>query len=252
MKRTFLFITCVLASMTMFAQQSMLDGNPVWVYEQEVEWEIKNAPENVEMYNAEPFILIHTYAIKGDTTIQGKVYKKLYHEFQTETYQYLFGTNGGVLVTPLREEGNKILAPRSFYQQRWGDADWYYEMVGSTDDEIVIYDFDMLKEGKASIQQYGQISSHFIENRFTKRLVDKTTREVYQFGEDNQALRITKGIGCNKNNVLLFAPFADDSYLVPNEVEVEMEHITQDVPYIYFETDNSGSITSTAQWLRCT
>ena len=46
MKRTLLLITCVLASMTMFAQQSMLDGNPVWVYEQEVEWEIKNAPNN--------------------------------------------------------------------------------------------------------------------------------------------------------------------------------------------------------------
>ena len=28
----------VLQSETLQAQQSMLDGNPVWVYEQEVEW----------------------------------------------------------------------------------------------------------------------------------------------------------------------------------------------------------------------
>ena len=81
MKRTLLFITCVIATMTMFAQQSMLDGNPVWVYEQEVEWNVKNAPENTLIWN-EPMYFIHTYTIKGDTTIQGRVYKKLYHEFQ--------------------------------------------------------------------------------------------------------------------------------------------------------------------------
>ena len=252
MKRTVLFFTSVLASITMLAQQSMLDGNPVWVYQQEVGLDIKNAPENVTWIDSEPFLLFHTYFIDGDTTIQGRVYKKLYHEYKTEYGKYAFGANGTELVAPLREEGNKILAPRSFYQQRWGDAEWYYEIAGSTNDEIVVYDFDALNEWKVSIQQNGQIFSHFIDNISTKRLVDKTTREVYQFGEDNQALQITKGIGCNKNNVLLFAPFADDAYLIPNEVEAEAEHITKDTPGIYVETDNSGSFTSTVQWLRCT
>ena len=188
MKRTLLLITCVLATMTMFAQQSMLDGNPVWVYQQEVEWEIKNAPENVELLNSELFLLFHTYFIDGDTTIQGHVYKKLYHEYKTEYGKDVFEANGAELVAPLREEGNKILAPRSFYQKRWGDAEWYYEMEGSTNDEIVVYDFDALNEWKVSIQQNGQIFSHFIEKRFTKGLVDKTKREVYQFGEDSRAL----------------------------------------------------------------
>jgi hypothetical protein len=243
----------------MFAQQSMLEGNPVWVYQQEIIWRIKNAPENVKRVASEPFFLFHTYSIKGDTTIQGKVYKKLYHEYQNEKGEYLFGTNGAELVTPLREDGNKIFAPRSFFQKQWGDADWYYEMVGSTDDEIVIYDFDMLKEGKVTIEQKGQIFSHFIITTVEKRLSDKTLHQVYQFGSDKDEtsqqetlLEITDGIGCNKDNVLLFAPFADDGYLVPDEVDVEMEHITSNLPAIYFETDKSGSITSTVQWFRCT
>ena len=251
MKRTLLFITCVLATMTMFAQQSMLDGNPVWVYEQEVEWNVKNAPENTLIWN-EPMYFIHTYSIKGDTTIQGRVYKKLYHEFQTETHQYLFGMNGTELITPLREEGNKILAPRSFYQKRWGDAEWYYEIEGSTNDEIVVYDFDALHEGKVITQQKGQIFSHFIENQFTKRLVDKTTREVCQFGEDSSALQITNGIGCNKNNVLLFAPFADDGYLMPDEIEAEMTIETHTMTGIYtYPTEDEDSYSRTYRTLEC-
>ena len=235
------------------AQQSMLDGNPVWVYQQEVEWNVKNAPENTLIWN-EPMYFIHTYTIKGDTTIQGKVYKKLYHEFQNETHQYLFGTNGGEFVTPLREEGNKILAPRSFYQQRWGDAEWYYEMEGSTEDEIVVYDFDALHEGKVTTQQKGQIFSHFIDNQFTKRLVNKTTREVYQFGTDKQALQITAGIGCTKNNVLLLAPFADDGYLMPDEIEAEMTIETHTMTGIFmYPTEDEDSYPSrTYRSLECT
>ena len=259
MKRTFItFVSALVlflaSSEQLCAQHSMLEGNPVWVYEQEVKFDIKNAPENVQWIDIEPLLLYHIYFIDGDTTIQGRVYKKLYHEYKTEHGKDAFGANGVELVSLLREESDKILAPRSFYQKRWSDVDWYYEMVGSTDDEIVVYDFDALKEGKISTQQNGQIFTHFIEKKFTKGLVDKTKSEVYQFGEDSRALQITEGIGCNKNNVLLFAPFADDAYLVPNEVEAETEHITstKDLPVICFVTDNSGSITSTVQWLRCT
>ena len=259
MKRTLLLITCVIATMTMFAQQSMLDGNPVWVYEQEVEWNVKNAPENTLIWN-EPMYFIHTYTIKGDTTIQGKVYKKLYHEFQNETHQYLFGTNGGELVTPLREEGNKILAPRSFYQQRWGDAEWYYEMEGSNNDEIVVYDFDALKKGKVSIEQKGQIFSHFIVTTVEKRLADKTLHQVYDFGSDKDEtsqqktlLQITDGIGCNKDNVLLFAPFADDSFILPDEIEAEMTIETHTMTGIYmYPTEDEDSYSRTYRTLECT
>ena len=253
MKRTLLLITCVLASMTMFAQQSMLDGNPVWVYEQEVEWEIKNAPNN-ENVKTIPFgedsYLFHVYFIDGDTTIQNREYKKLYHEYKDINCRYVFGTQGAELVTPLREEGNKVLAPRSFYQKRWGDAEWYYEIEGSTDDEIVVYDFDVLKEGKVSIQQNGQIFSHFIDNEFWDKLIDKTSCQVYQFGKDNQSLQITEGIGCNKNNVLLFAPFADDTYLVPDELEAELE-INPSIPGMYptlYSTTSDVTLRCTWDW----
>ncbi len=253
MKRTLLFITCVIATMTLFAQQSMLDGNPVWVYEQEVEWEIKNAPNN-ENVKTIPFgedsYLFHVYFIDGDTTIQNREYKKLYHEYKDINCRYVFGTQGAELVTPLREEGNKVLAPRSFYQKRWGDAEWYYEMEGSNNDEIVIYDFDALKEGKVSIEQNGQIFSHFIDNVFWDKLIDKTSCQVYQFGKDNQSLQITAGIGCNKNNVLLFAPFADDTYLVPDELEAELE-INPSIPGMYptlYSTTSDVTLRCTWDW----
>ena len=250
----------VASSEPLCAQWSMLDGDPVWVYRQEVEWNVKNAPENTLIWN-EPMYFIHTYTIKGDTTIQGKVYKKLYHEFQNEKHQYLFGTNGGELVTPLREEGNKILAPRSFYQQRWGDAEWYYEMEGSNNDEIVVYDFDALKKGKVSIEQKGQIFSHFIVTTVEKRLADKTLHQVYDFGSDKDEtsqqktlLQITDGIGCNKDNVLLFAPFADDSFILPDEIEAEMTIETHTMTGIsMYPTEDEDSYPSrTYRSLECT
>ena len=253
MKRTVLFFTSVLASMTMLAQQSMLDGNPVWVYQQEVGWNIKNAPNDESMKTiavGHPSCLFHIYFLDGDTAIQNRVYKKLYHEYKDINCGYVFGTQGAELVTPLREEGNKILAPRSFYQQRWGDAEWYYEIVGSTNDEIVVYDFNTLKEGKVSTQQNEQIFSHFIEETFDTRIVDKTLRQVYQFGKDNQAMQITAGIGCSNNNVLLFAPFGDDTYLVPDELEAEIE-INPSIPGMvprYNTSDEDVILRCTWDW----
>ena len=215
----------VLQSETIQAQQSMLDGDPVWVYRQSIGITIKNAPKEVGRFDDEP-LFYHIYYIKGDTTIQNRVYKKLYHEYLNENGKYAFDTQGVELVTPIREEGNKILAPRSFYQKRWGNADWYYEIVGSTDDEIVVYDFDAFKEGTISIQQKGQIFAQSIGNFSNQRMVDKSYRQEYTLGDDGQALQIIDGIGCWKNNVLLFAPFADDSFLVPEEAETEMWYRT--------------------------
>lgn len=215
----------VLQSETIQAQQSMLDGDPVWVYRQSIGITIKNAPKEVGRFDDEP-LFYHIYYIKGDTTIQNRVYKKLYHEYLNEKGLYAFDTQGVELVTPIREEGHKILAPRSFYQKLWGDADWYYEIVGSTDDEIVVYDFDAFKEGTISIQQKGQIFAQSIGNFSNQRMVDKSYRQEYTLGDDGQALQIIDGIGCWKNNVLLFAPFADDSFLVPEEAETEMWYRT--------------------------
>ena len=216
----------VASSEPLCAQWSMLDGNPVWVYRQSVNATIKNAPKEVRQFNVEPLLFYHTYYIKGDTTINNRVYKKLYHEYLNEKGEYAFGTQGAELVTPIREEGDKILVPRSFYQMRWEDADWYYEIVGSTDDEIVVYDFDAFKAGTVSIQQKGQIFAQSIENLSKSRLVDMSYRQEYLLRDDSKALQIIDGIGCWKNNVLLFAPFADDSFLVPEEVETEMWYRT--------------------------
>ncbi|MBR6893180.1 MAG: hypothetical protein IKN15_08095 [Bacteroidaceae bacterium] len=159
----------VLQSETIQAQQSMLDGDPVWVYRQSIGTTIKNAPANL-FWNDEALTFYHIYYIKGDTTIQNRVYKKLYHEYLNENGKYAFNTQGVELVTPLREEGNKILAPRSYYQKLWGDADWYYEIVGSTDDEIVVYDFDAFKAGEVSIQQKGQIFAQSIGKFSNQRI----------------------------------------------------------------------------------
>ena len=71
----------VASSEPLCAQWSMLDGDPVWVYRQSVNATIKNAPKEVRQFNVEPLLFYHTYYIKGDTTIQNRVYKKLYHEY---------------------------------------------------------------------------------------------------------------------------------------------------------------------------
>ena len=212
---------------------SMLDGDPVWVYQQKVWFRIKNAPEGAMMMVAYPVLFYHTYYLKGDTTIQNRVYKKLYHEYLNENGEYAFNTRGAELVTPIREEGYKILVPRDYYQKRWGDADWYSEMLGSTANEIRIYDFEMFLTGYKQLAEPSSVE-----------LIDKTSRKVYSFGDDNQVVQVIDGIGCSQNNVLLFAPFGNDSFLVPNETEAEMtalENSSYLIPYYNIQGGTSDS-----------
>jgi len=253
MKRTFItFISALVlflaSSEQLCAQHSMLEGNPVWVYQQEVAWDVKDFPANVNMSAIyEPLAyFFHIYYVKGDTTIQNRAYKKLYHEYIDINGAYAFGTNGAELISLLREDGDKILAPRSFYQKQWGDADRYYELVGSTDDEIVVYDFDAFRQGKVSLEQKNEIFTHFIENQYQTTLVDKTSRKVYSLGEDENAVQVIDRIGCSQNNVMLYAPFADDAYLVPDEVEAEMKILINmtDSTISMYPTGNSNGETS--------
>ncbi len=253
MKRTFItFISALVlflaSSEQLCAQHSMLEGNPVWVYQQEVAWDVKDFPANVNMSAIyEPLaFFFHIYYVKGDTTIQNRAYKKLYHEYIDINGAYAFGTNGAELISLLREDGDKILAPRSFYQKQWGDADRYYELVGSTDDEIVVYDFDAFRQGKVSLEQKNEIFTHFIENQYQTTLVDKTSRKVYSLGEDENAVQVIDRIGCSQNNVMLYAPFADDAYLVPDEVEAEMKILINmtDSTVSMYPTGNSNGETS--------
>ena len=238
MKRTFItFISALVlflaSSEQLCAQRSMLDGDPVWVYRQEVWFHVKNAPEDVMVMFGYPVLFYHTYYIKGDTTINNRVYKKLYHEYLNENGEYAFGTQGAELVTPIREEGDKILVPRDYYQKQWGDADWYFEMPGSTANEIKIYDFEMFLTGYKQLAEPSSVE-----------LIDKTSRKVFSFGDNNQVVQVIDGIGCSQNNVLLFAPFGNDRFLVPNETEAEMtvvENSSYLIPYYNIQGSTSNS-----------
>ena len=236
-RRLMVFVSALMlfvaSSEPLCAQRSMLDGDPVWVYQQEVWFRVKNAPEDVMGMFGYPVLFYHTYYIKGDTTINNRVYKKLYHDYLNENGEYAFGTQGAELVTPIREEGDKILVPRNYYQKQWGDADWYFEMPGSTANEIKIYDFEMFLTGYKQLAEPSSVE-----------LIDKTSRKVFSFGDNNQVVQVIDGIGCSQNNVLLFAPFGNDRFLVPNETEAEMtvvENSSYLIPYYNIQGGTSNS-----------
>ena len=81
MKRTLLFLTCMLASMTMLAQKYFLEEGKVWTY-------------HYQGYNGREFNVGRI--IDGDTIIGGLTYKKIYDNV------------GGQYMYALREEGKKI------------------------------------------------------------------------------------------------------------------------------------------------
>ena len=81
MKRTLLFLTCMLASLTMLAQEYFLEEGKVWKY-------------HYQGYNGREFNVGRI--INGDTIIGGLTYKKIYDNV------------GGQYMYALREEGKKI------------------------------------------------------------------------------------------------------------------------------------------------
>ena len=153
---------------------SMLGGNPIWVFYKYVGF--INAPYEKNAY--------FVYYANGDTVVNNKQYVKLYRD----TYLYkgitLNEFSGDEMIDDglealLREDNNRIYAETSFFEKRNRK---YYKAFELLDDELVLYDFNVMSQGNDIClwQDDIQTSKRFVRVDMVS-LEDGTSRPLYKY-----------------------------------------------------------------------
>ena len=217
MKRIMKHTLALLASLQVFAAnaqgQSMLDGNPVWMYEQYVG--VENGRYTLGDY------IYHVYYLNGDTLIDGKLYHKMYYDRICDDI-YVGRSIKGELIAAVREEGGRLLSPRSMYTKMWGDMEWYYEAFDHTTDEVILYDFNALAtQSSMPVVRDGISEAWQVASAGDVTMEDGSTSQSYTATDtDGNSSTIIEGIGITNGSVSWFAPFANDAFLLPDSLEL--------------------------------
>lgn len=153
---------------------TMLEGNPKWVF---LSSPVDGKPT------------FRTYYLDGDTVINGLRYQKLYYE-----WKYKNGTSvldHPVNIAALREADGKVLAAKDFYQEVFMDFGNYYEAFEELENEVVVYDWNILREGKAvKVYRDGNVAEREILERTTVEMADGSQRLLYKvFCHDPENLK---------------------------------------------------------------
>ena len=218
MKRIMKHTLAVLASLQVFAAnaqgQSMLDGNPVWMYKQFVGVEYGR-------YTTLGDYIYHVYYLNGDTLIDGKLYHKMYYDRICDDI-YVGRSIKGELIAAVREEGGRLLSPRSMYTKMWGDMEWYYEAFDHTTDEVILYDFNALAtQSSMPVVRDGISEAWQVASAGDVTMEDGSTSQSYTATDtDGNSSTIIEGIGITNGSVSWFAPFANDAFLLPDSLEL--------------------------------
>ena len=165
-----------LASANGWAQDypTMLEGNPKWIC---LASDVDGEPT------------FKTFYLDGDTTINGKTYQKLYYEWMYKNGKSVLGHP--VNIAALREYDGKVLAAKAFYQEMFLEFGNYYEAFEERSDEVVVYDWNVLREAKSvKVFQDGNTTEREIVERTTTEMADGPMRMVYKvFNHDPENLR---------------------------------------------------------------
>ena len=198
MKR-FTLITALAAILCMqgangWAQEypTMLEGNPKWVF---LSSPVDGKPT------------FRTYYLDGDTTINGRLYHKLYYDWKYKNGNFV--NDHPVNVAALREYDGKVLAAKAFYQEMFMEFGNYYEAFEERSDEVVVYDWNVLRDGQAvKVFQDGNVTEREILERTTIEMADGSKRMLYKvFNHDPENLKqgqkayyeIVDQVGCITN-----------------------------------------------------
>ena len=165
-----------LASANGWAQDypTMLEGNPKWIC---LASDVDGEPT------------FKTFYLDGDTTINGKTYQKLYYEWMYKNGKSVLGHP--VNIAALREYDGKVLAAKAFYQDMFLEFGNYYEAFEERSDEVVVYDWNVLREAKSvKVFQDGKTTEREIVERTITDMSDGSKRIVYKlFNHDPENLR---------------------------------------------------------------
>lgn len=205
--RLFIIMTFTILCLNISAQDSMmLTDNPYWIYNYDFDYNENNSNTHSNS----------TYGIgisvKGEKSIKGKIYKKLYLvALQYAGYSTRSTDNGDAnYALALREEGGKVLVDYDEYMNYLrkefvknniiprGDSLFipYHE---TQEGELVLYDFNMQIGDKYShIEGYQDISVVDINQIVFE---DGKNRKLFTL---SNGVKIIEGIGCINSCGLLF------------------------------------------------
>lgn len=237
-KKNLLFLATIFAAGNVAAQDvvpSMLAGNPEWSYYM-TGWELTGLPERIiETY------FYHFY-LSGTTEINGRQYVNVCCEWDEGThYPYCFDNKiENNVVMHFREDDGRILAPLSDFP----DIDFHPFLGGKTDEECILYDWN-LQDEKFPIIQVCLGEEDFLGYNNIKRLdesittLDGIARGVWRAQSGG---RMIEGIGSIESTGLLTKYLS--SYSIPIGYFIEnaacLNVFVQDGQVIYKAPDYQG------------
>ena len=165
-----------LQSVNGWAQEypTMLEGNPTWIC---LASQVDGQPT------------FETFYLDGDTTINGIQYQKLYRDWKYQNGKSILAQP--VNIAALREYDGRVLAAKTFYQEMYLDLGNYYEAFEELGNEVVVYDWNVLRDGQTvKVFQDGNTTEREIVERTTTEMADGSMRMVYKvFNHDPENLR---------------------------------------------------------------
>lgn len=175
-----LFALLLGISTSTFAQEQsgMLDGNPIWVYYSKGHY-IGRGGVAQDVFS--------TYYLDGDTIIDDVKYHHMYVTWKLKNGKYVLEDEPPYFAADVRTEGNKLLRRKTT-----DDENGYYsaiEFFELRDKEVIIYDFDALKDADTISTFYnGKEEKHSV-TQSQATMADGSTRAVYNVGANRRVIK---------------------------------------------------------------
>ena len=211
-----IFLLLLGISTSTFAQEqsSMLDGNPIWVY---------YSKGNYTGRDGVAQDVFSTYYLDGDTIIDDVKYHHMYVIWKLKNGEYVLEDEPPHFVADVRTEGNQLLRRKTTDDENKDTAP--YEFFELRDKEIILYDFDALKNAETiSTFNNGKEEKHSV-TQSQATMADGSTRAVYSVGANGRVINkftIIDNIGSINTNLIYWIP---DGVPTPNP----NDHPTLDV-----------------------
>lgn len=199
-----LFALLLGISTSTFAQEQsgMLDGNPIWVYYSKGHY-IGRGGVAQDVFS--------TYYLDGDTIIDDVKYHHMYVTWKLKNGKYVLEDEPPYFVADVRTEGNQLLRRKTTDDENgYYSAKEYFEL---RDKEVIIYDFDALKDADTISTFYnGKEEKHSV-TQSQATMADGSTRAVYNV-DNVRATRweinkfiIIDNIGSINTGLIYWMPF---------------------------------------------
>lgn len=200
-----LFALLLGISSSTFAQEQsgMLDGNPIWVYCGKGRYISDGVAQDV----------FSTLYLDGDTIIDDVKYHHMYVTWKLKNGKYVLEDEPPYFMADVRTEGNQLLRRKTTDDENgYYSAKEYFEL---RDKEIIIYDFDALKDADTISTFYnGKEEKHSV-TQSQATMADGSKRTVYIVGGNRRVIKsfnILDNIGSINTGLIYWVSDGSSAY----------------------------------------